>query len=131
MFKYESMREALIDRIPEVLQSEEYSKIKDFWKDELIPIYCYYELLEHLFHKLLHKEIEDEKLLNRVIDFMEEMASSEDEEVRNLLEVQILESLFGLNYTVFHNMETNLFRANTKLLFEKTKKGFISPKPYE
>lgn len=121
------MRENLDKIIPETLTMNEYSESKKFWSEEEIPIYCYYETLEHLFLKLLNREINNNELLNRVLDFMEDMANSEDVDVQNLLEVQILEALFGLDYVTFHNMETKLFRPRTKELFNHARQFFNEP----
>ncbi len=127
MFKYAEMKKILDENIPETLTLDKYTETKQFWSDEEIPIYCYYETLEHLFLKLLNKEIINDELLNRVLDFMEDMANSEDVDVQNLLEVQILEALFGLDYNIFHNMETKLFRPRTKELFNHARQFFNEP----
>ncbi len=123
------MREVLDRNIPETLTMDEYSRMKELWTDEEIPMYCYYETLEHLFLKLLKREIINNELLNRVLDFMEDMAKSEDTDVQNLLQVQILEALFELDYDTFHIMETELFRPNTKELFNYTRNFFNEPLP--
>lgn len=129
MFKYAEMREILDKNIPEILTMGEYSEMKELWLDEEIPMYCYYESLEHLFLKLLKREIVNVELLNRILDFMEEMANSEDVDVQNLLQVQILEGLCGLDYETFHIMETELFRPSTKELFNYTRQFFEEPLP--
>lgn len=129
MFKYAEMREMLDNYIPEILAMGEYSEMKELWSDKEIPMYCYYETLEHLFLKLLKREIINVELLNRILDFMEEMANSEDVDVQNLLQVQILEALFGLDYETFHIMDTELFRPRTKELFNYTRLFFEEPIP--
>lgn len=129
IFSYKTMRETLNERIPEVLETSEYTEMVDFWNGKEMPMYCYYELLEHLFLKLLTGKIKDDSLLERVLDFMEGMANSDDIEVQNLLQVQILEALFGLEYDIFTNMEKRLFRSSTKALFDKIKPWFNLPKP--
>ncbi len=123
------MREILDKNIPEIFTMDEYSETKKLWLDEEIPMYCYYESLEHLFLKLLKREIVNVELLNRILDFMEEMANSEDVDIQNLLQVQILEALFGLDYEIFHTMETELFRPRTKELFNDTRQSFKEPFP--
>lgn len=129
MMNYDNMREILNHKIPEVLQMEEYIEMTEFWKDEEIPMYCYFEILEYLFLKLLKKEVVNDELLNRILDFMEDMANSEDVDVQNLLAVQILEALFGLDFNTFDNMENKLFRSSTKALFDNTKIFFQVPIP--
>lgn len=129
MLKFDTMRETLNNRIPEVLQMKEYTEMREFWNDEEIPMHCYFEILEYLFLKLIKREVINDELLNRILDFMEDMANSEDWDVQTLLEVQILESLFGLDFYTFDNMENKLFRSRTKALFENTKKFFHVPVP--
>ena len=129
MFKYETMREALNERIPEILRSARYTEILEFWGDEEIPIYCYYESLEFLFIGLVNSEIKDGELLKRVIEFMEDMANSEDDDVATLLQVQILEGLFGLDRSVFIEMEKKLLPRTAELL-ECTKHWFRAPNGY-
>jgi len=128
------MREVLDRRIPEVLNMPEYFENKLTYNacyigDKDIPIYVYYELLEHLFVGLITGEIEDDDLLERTLDFMEDMANSEDGNVLNLLRVQILEGLFGLERDIFIYME-KMLRPKTKENLEAVKTGFFEPNGY-
>jgi hypothetical protein len=124
---YNRMREILGKEIPEIFETEKYRETIDFWNDEEIPMYCYYEILECLFIDLLKGNVLNNELLERVLDFMENMAKSKDADIQNLLQVQILEGLFGLNYKIFNNMERKLLRPATLSLFQQTKTGFNSP----
>lgn len=129
MYKYAQMREILDKQIPETLTMAEYAAMKDVWSDDEIPMYCYYETLETLLLKLLKREIVNLELQNRILDFMEDMANSDDVDVQNLLQVQILEALFGLDYKTYHTMETKYLRPSTKELFHYTRQFFIEPCP--
>jgi len=131
MYVYEEMREILNERIPEVLNMPEYFKDKLTFDmgDEDIPTYCYYELLEHLFIGLITDEIKDNDLLKRVLDFMEDMANSKDSGVRDLMQIQILEGLFGLDRDVFIRMQKMLHPGTRKCL-EVTKTAFFEPNGY-
>ncbi len=122
------MRESLNERIPEVLSMPEYKDLMEFWHGEEVPMYCYYELLEKLFLQLLNSDINDAKLLSRALIFMEDMANSEDIDIQTLLQVQILEALFGLEYNTFKVMEKSLL-PKTKELFECTRHFFNEPTP--
>jgi hypothetical protein len=126
IFVFEEMREILDQRLPEVTKTEEHAELLRFWGDSEIPQYCYYELLEHLFIDLITGKLHDEPLLNRVIVFMEDMANSEDREVANLVQVQVLEGLFCLDHDVFIQIESMLLPNTTKLL-EQTKQWFYEP----
>jgi len=129
IFKYEEMREELDKRIPEILKTERYAENERFWGDEVIPIYCYYEALEYLFIDLVSGKIADDELLDRVLIFMEDMANSADREVVNLLVVQILEGLFGIERGVFIRMEKKML-PSTKGLLEVVKRRFRKPNGY-
>ena len=131
MLKYEAMKEALNEKIPEISKTARYADMIEFWGDEEIPTYCYYETLEYLFIDLLNGEIKDDKLLERILDFMENMATSDDEGVQNLLVVQILEGLFGLDYDVFIRMQNKLLRPKTLNHFLGLKRYFRWPEPPE
>jgi hypothetical protein len=124
---YDRICETLDTKIPEIIDTVEYKKMVEFWKGEKIPIYCYYEILEYLFIDLLNGIIKNNELLERILDFMEDMANSKDIEVQNLLQVQILEGLFGLDYNIFTNIEKNLLRPKTLALFRQVKTYFNSP----
>ena len=131
---YKEMREVLDRRIPEVLNMPEYFENKLTYNvcsigDKDIPIYGYYELLEHLFIGLITGKIKDNALLERTLDFIEDMANSADDDVSNLLRVQILEGLFGLERDIFINME-KMLRPKTKENLEIVKTGFFEPNGY-
>ncbi|MCL2378023.1 MAG: hypothetical protein FWC77_02750 [Defluviitaleaceae bacterium] len=128
---YEEMRKVLDERIPEVLNMPEFfeGKLTFEMGDVDIPTYCYYELLEHLFVGLVTCEIIDDDLLERILDFMEDMANSEDGGVGNLMQIQILDGLFGLDRDVFLKME-KMLRPKTKQYLEKSKHGFSEPNGY-
>jgi len=128
---YEEMQKVLDKRIPEVLNMPEFfkDKLTFVMGNEDIPTYCYYELLEHLFVGLITCELKDDDLLERILDFMEDMANSEDAMVGNLMQIQILEGLFGLDHDVFLKMEKKL-RPKTKQSLEEVKHGFFEPNGY-
>jgi len=129
MYTYKEMREALDERIPEILNMPYHLDTVGFWRNEEIPTYCYYETLEHLFIDLITGTIKDDGLLERVLDFMEDMANSEDWDVRNLVQIQILDGLFGLERDEFLKMERMLCPETSKLL-EESKHRFYEPNGY-
>jgi hypothetical protein len=129
MLKYEQMREVLDNRIPETIKTDRYAETEVSWGDREIPIYCYYETLEYLFIDLLNGDIKDDKLLERVLDFLEDMANSDDVDVCCLMVVQILEALFGLERDVFIRME-KMLRPKTSEELERIKYNFYVPNGY-
>jgi len=92
-------------RFPELsILFEEQSKR---WGEDVIPPHCFYgDTLNYYVTELL-RENSDRQQIKKVFQFYEEMASSEDVEVRNLLQVTLLEYLWD-EELVFRNALENM-----------------------
>jgi len=94
---FKTINSILAEKFPEL--SEAIKKEENFWKHEEVPPYCLYgPVVEPFIAKLLTEET-NTSLIKRFFDFFEEMANCDDIEVRNLVTVSVLESLWG-NFTL-------------------------------
>lgn len=76
---------------------------------------------EDIFNKFIIQTFreENEELILRIFDYMEEMASSDDREVVNLLQVGILEELWCERFT--YNRVRKYMQPKTRILYEELK----------
>ena len=89
--RYEELCQILGKRFPELaLQISHYF---DIWGSEYLPHLLYNEVLNPYVKELLRGASNNDSL-GKVFQFYEELATSEDEEVRNLLQVTLLEVLW-------------------------------------
>jgi len=112
----------LIDRFPEL--AEEIKKEYDWWKDEEPPPYCLFEGVLNssgFMENLLFEETNIE-LIKRIFIMFEDMAVCEDVKVRTLLQVGLLEYLWGDHklLTIAHKY----MHPNTKRLCEELQPYF-------
>jgi len=90
--EYATLNDTLILRFPELasLFEEQFN----LWGEEDIPPHCFYgDTLNGYVTELLRKN-NDSQQIKKVFHFYEEMANSDDAEVRNLLQVTLLEYLW-------------------------------------
>ena len=102
---YASINEALMSRFPELdlLFKEQI----EFWEGEDMPPHCFMgDVLNKYVTELLRKN-SDAQQIKKIFQFYEEMASSDDWLVRNLLQVTLLEYLWDEDY-VFKNALENM-----------------------
>ena len=100
MLNYDTVNECLMMRFPEltILFEEQIS----LWgEDNLLP-HCFYAYTLNKYVTELLRENSDSQQIKKIFQFYEEMASSEDVEVRNLLQVTLLEYLWD-EEIVFRN----------------------------
>lgn len=107
--KYHEAVEELEQRFPEI----EYPL--DFEENYRDLAYIVYEDIFNKFIIKMFRE-DNEELLLRIFDYMEEMASSDDIEVRNLLQVGILEELWSERLTF--NRARKYMWPKTRELYE-------------
>ena len=87
---YESVSNALIERLPEL--REMYQTELGWWDDEKPgPHVVYGDILNPYIEHLLQKG--DDRTLRRVFEFIEELSSSEDARVQELVAVTVCENL--------------------------------------
>jgi hypothetical protein len=94
---YFNMKVILLSEFPELI--ERYIEVSDSYDFlELGPHVVYGDLLNRYVADLL-RENKDLKAIKKIFDFYERMATCEDEKVRNVLEVTLLEYLWDEKIT--------------------------------
>lgn len=90
MYSYFGIVNDLLKEFPEISKNyaEEIAWIKDMFKGQTIYFdRCFCDYIGHL----LVDERKDNIKIEKVFSFLEDMAVSEDQEVKNLLQVTVLE----------------------------------------
>ena len=109
--RYEDLQRILGDRFPQLLPHISHY-FDTYGCDFSEPYILYNEVLNPYVKKLL-REGNDNESLRDVFEFYEELAQSDDEEVRNLLQVELLEVLWA---------EKALFTKACSQMLPETKK---------
>ena len=112
---YKTINTALAENFPEL--SDAIKKEEDFWKKEEIPPYCLYgPVVEPFIAKLLIEE-KNISLIKKFFIFFENMANCDDIEVKNLVKVSVLESLWG-DFTLLSTAHKYMHPQTRKLCDE-------------
>ena len=129
MYSYLGIVNDLLKEFPEI--SKNYAKeiawIKDTFKGQETggqTIYfdrCFCDYIG----QLLIDECQDNIQIEKVFTFLEDMAVSEDQEVRNLLQVTVLEYL--RSWYLLQNKSEKLMLPETKKLFDCVKSYLQEP----
>ena len=129
MYSYFGIVNDLLKEFPEI--SKNYAKeiawIKDTFKGQETggqTIYfdrCFCDFLG----RLLTAEKPDNGQLERVFDFLEDMASSDDVNVRDLLQITVLEYL--RSWDILQRISEGLMLPETKKIFHKVKQYLGEP----
>jgi len=90
--------------------------------------YLFFPAFWQLLELCLTGAINDNRLMNDIFDFMEDMATSDDVELVNLVTVEMLEPLFGLPYGVYRNVVKRHLRPKTLELHRSLLPFFHRPK---
>lgn len=125
MYTYYGIVNELLAEFPEINKNyaEEMAWIKDTFKDQETDgqtVYfdrCFCDYIG----RLLVNECQDNMEIEKIFTFLEDMAVSEDQEVRNLLQVTVLEYLRSWYL---------LQRESEKFMLPETKKIFAHVKSY-
>jgi len=90
----------LISEFPELssLAEEQFN----LWGGAGIPSHCFYGNILNSYVADILRENNNRKQIEKIFKFYEKMASSDDEDIRNLLQVTLLEYLWD-EETVFKN----------------------------
>ena len=129
MYSYFGIVNDLLKEFPEISKNyaEEIAWIKDTFKGQETggqTIYfdrCFCDFLG----RLLAAESTDNRQLERVFDFLENMASSDDADVRDLLQVTVLEYL--RSWHILQRNSEMLMQPETKKIFNKVKQYLGEP----
>ena len=125
MYSYSGIVNNLLKEFPEISKNyaEEIAWIKDTFKgQENVGQTIYFDrcFCDYIGH-LLADECQDNIKMEKVFTFLEDMAVSEDQKVRNLLQVTVLEYLRS-----WHLLQSR----SEKLMLSETKKIFDCVKSY-
>ena len=129
MYSYFGIVNDLLKEFPEISKNyaEEIAWIKDTFKGQETggqTIYfdsCFCDYIGHL----LVDECQDNIKIEKVFSFLEDMAVSEDQEVRNLLQVTILEYL--RSWYLLQNKSEKFMLPETKKIFAHVKSYLQEP----
>lgn len=129
MYSYSGIVNDLLKEFPEISKNyaEEIAWIKDTfkgWENGGQTIYfdrCFCDYIGHL----LVDECQDNIKIEKVFTFLEDMAVSEDQEVRNLLQVTVLEYL--RSWYLLQSRSEKLMLPETKKMFECVKSYLQEP----
>jgi len=95
-----TIKGVLMQRFPELTPL--YKEQFNLWGSEDIPLHCFFgDVLNNYVTELL-RENKNKHQIEKMFDFYEEMANSDDDYVRNLLQVTLLEYLWDMEL-VFKN----------------------------
>ena len=128
-FGYSAIADTMLEAFPEI--GEQYAKeirwISDTFREQgsrgqtLYFDRCFSDFLG----RLLIEEHPDKVQIEKAFDFLENMASSHDVEVRNLLQVTVLEYL--RSWHVLQRNSEKLMLPETKKLFDQVKRYLSEP----
>ena len=129
MYSYSGIVNNLLKEFPEISKNyaEEIAWIKDTFKGQENggqTIYfdrCFCDYIGHL----LVDECQDNIKIEKVFTFLEDMAVSEDQEVRNLLQVTVLEYL--RSWYLLQSRSEKLMLPETKKIFDCVKSYLQEP----
>ena len=129
MYTYAEIVNELLAEFPEISKNyaEEIAWIKDTFKGQEIggqTIYfdrCFCDYIG----RLLVDESQDDIKIEKIFAFLEDMAVSEDQEVRNLLQVTVLEYL--RSWYLLQNESEKRMLPETKKIFDRVKSYLEEP----
>ena len=129
MYSYSEIVNELLKEFPEISRryAEELAWIQDTFQDQETrgqTIYfdrCFCDYIG----RLLVSERQDNVKIKKVFVFLEDMATSEDQEVKNLLQVTVLEYL--RSWYLLQNRSEKLMLPETKKIFAHVKSYLQEP----
>lgn len=129
MYSYPGIVDDLLKEFPEISKNyeEEIAWIKDTFQNQETggqTIYfdrCFCDYIGHL----LVDECQDNIKIEKVFNFLEDMAVSEDRDVRNLLQVTVLEYL--RSWYLLQSKSEKLMLPETKKIFDCVKSYLEEP----
>ena len=129
MYTYAEIVNELLAEFPEINKNyaEEMAWIKDTFKDQETDgqtVYfdrCFCDYIG----RLLVDESQDDIKIEKIFAFLEDMAVSEDQEVRNLLQVTVLEYL--RSWYLLQSRSEKLMLPETKKIFAHVKSYLQEP----
>ncbi|EPD8069028.1 DUF7674 family protein [Listeria monocytogenes] len=121
---YETINLTVAEIFPEINQYTKSSEQKNLFEELGESPYFYFPALWVLLNLTLTEKDFNNKLRDRIFTFMEEMAISEDKRVVELVTVEMLEPIFGLDFETYQEVTKNAYYLHVKR-FIKSKKIFL------
>ena len=131
MYVYEEMVDVLYNKFPELTEryAEKIEYYKKLFLDDESGTYIHYEsFFNRYIEDALKNEPKESRILDRIFVFFEEMATSEDAGVNNLLQVALLESIWSIGYDAYKRA-IDLMLPKTKELSNALISYLREPKP--
>jgi len=116
----------VLARFPEIQEHETCRSRIDEPND--LP-YLFFPAFWQLLELCLVGTINDNRLMNDIFDFMEEVATSDDGGLVDLVTVEMLEPLFGLPYGIYKKVVKHHLRPKTLELHHALLPFFHIPNP--
>ena len=129
MYSYPKIVETLLEQFPEIneLYAEEIAWLKDTFQNQNSKgqtIYFDRCFCDYIGRLLMNKQ-QDTAKIEKTFAFLEEMATSEDSEVINLLQVTVLEYL--RSWYLFQSKSEKFMLPKTKKMFDYVKSYLQEP----
>ena len=118
MLQYGTIIETVNQRFPEIHGHDECVELISCDEDLKKLAYVYFPAFWKLLEVTFLADEPNEDLLSRIFSFMEEMAMCEDQDVVNLMQIEMLEPLFGLEYVHYQRMVKKYLKPKTLLLHQ-------------
>lgn len=131
MYSYPEIVKDLLEEFPEINDNyaDEITWIRDTFKNQKTGGQTVYfdQCFCDYIGRLLVEERQDNVRIEQIFTFLENMASSEDQEVRNLLQVTVLEYL--RSWHLFQSKAEKFMLPETRKLFDRVKSYLQEPSP--
>jgi len=116
--KYNSINDNFMRRFPELeLLFQEQLK---WWEGSELPAHCFLGNVLNDYVSALLRENTNKQQIEKIFFFYEELAASDDSETRNLLQVTLLEYLWGedlVRKNALEYMQPKTRAINSKIMF--------------
>ncbi|EAC3109519.1 hypothetical protein AF927_07260 [Listeria monocytogenes] len=124
---YETINLTVAEIFPEINQYTKSSEQKNLFEELGESPYFYFPALWVLLNLTLTEKDFNNKLRDRIFIFMEEMAISEDKRVVELVTVEMLEPIFGLDFETYQEVTKKRLLPTCKKIHQKQKNFFKEP----
>ncbi|MBC1909619.1 hypothetical protein HCA53_07535 [Listeria innocua] len=121
---YETINLTVDEIFPEINKYTKSSEQKKLSAELGDSPYFYFPALWMLLNLTLTEKDFNNTLRDRIFTFMEEMAISEDKRVVELVTVEMLEPIFGLDFETYQEVTKKFLLSTCKKIHQKQKKFF-------
>ncbi|HBM3451016.1 TPA: hypothetical protein LWG56_000486 [Listeria innocua] len=124
---YETINLTVDELFPEINKYTKSSEQKKLSAELGDSPYFYFPALWMLLNLTLSEKDFNNTLRDRIFTFMEEMAINEDKRVVELVTVEMLEPIFGLDFETYQEVTKKFLLSTCKKIHQKQKKFFKEP----